>query len=131
MKKTYLIIFLILVMASQCFAFGDNRVIPSYWKTWTVRNETGTYSHTSVSTDIISKSNVLLGYQIMKIPNTLHSENVCTIYDGGYTSSDEILGEAECVDNSKAGDWFAFPRVIEKQIYVHQGANTQVTLFFE
>jgi hypothetical protein len=134
MKRILVLVLALCFLSTSAFAWGGDSgtgpgSTPSYWKTWTIKNTTGAYTLTSVSNDIIAKGNVILGFQIM--PLATSSENVVTIYDGGITSSDEIIGEAECAPESFDGLWFPRPRVVEKQIYIHQGPNTQVMIFFE
>jgi len=129
MKRILSIVFILCLIASNAFAFGPNYGQASAWKTWTVKNETGAYTLTSVSNDIIAKGNAILGFQIMPLDTS--SENVVTLYDGGITNSDEIIGEAECAPESFDGMWYPVPRILEKQLYIHQGPNTQVTIFFE
>lgn len=134
MKKILTIIISIFVLAEICFAWGGGDP-PSLgatpWKSWAVKNETGKYSLTAVDNSIIPKGTAILGYSVMQSNNALHSENVCTIYDGGITSSDEVIGEAEAVNFGKGGEWYPYPRTLEKQIYIHQGPNTVVALYFE
>ncbi len=132
MKKILLIVLAICFMASQCFGWGGqnyNSQSGTPWKTYCVTNTSGQYLLTAVSTDIIPKGTAILGYKIM--PVSTNSENVCTIYDGGVTSSDEIIGEAECAVASFDGEWYPYPRTLEKQIYIHQGPKTKVTIMFE
>jgi len=133
MKRIFLIAIACVFISSLAFAWGgqDQRSQQATpWKTYAVTNGNGTYLLTAVSTDIIPKGASILGYQIMGKPG-VGSENVCTIYDGGVTSMDEVLGEAECLTNTKGGEWYNYPRSLEKGIYIHQGPKTVITIFYE
>jgi hypothetical protein len=117
-----------MLLSSLAFGWGGNN--SSDWKSYAVTNTSGVYLLTALSTDIIPKGSAILGYQIMGIIGVA-SENVVTIYDGGVSSLDEVLGEAECLANTKGGDWYSTYKTLQKQIYIHPGPKTIVTIFFE
>lgn len=127
MKRILSIVLCLMFLSSIAFGWGGGSSTP--WKTYTVTNTAGTYLLTAVSTNIIPKGTAILGYKIMPVAS--NSENVCTIYDGGVSSLDEVIGEAECAPESFDGEWYPYPRTLEKQIYIHQGPNTKVSIFFE
>lgn len=133
MKRIVFIVLALCLISTLCFGWGSGLPVSSQgspWKSFAVTNTSGIYSLNSISTDIIPKGTSVLGYQILGIPGT-NSENVCTIYDGGTSELDEVIGEAECVQDSKGGEWYPYPRTLEKQIYIHQGPATIVTIYFE
>jgi hypothetical protein len=129
MKRVFLVALCFMFLSSLVFGWGGNN--SSDWKSYAVTNTSGVdYLLTAVSTDIIPKGSAILGYQIMGIPG-VHSENVVTVYDGGVTSLDEIIGEAECLTNTKDGEWYPAHKTLQEGIYIHQGPKTIVTIFFE
>ena len=132
MRKILALVLAFCFVSSLAFGWGGGdpqSANATPWKSYTVTNTSGVYLLTNVAVTIIPKKSSILGYKIM--PVNSHSENVCTIYDGGVTSSDEVIGEAECAPESWDGEWYPYPRTLEKQIYIHQGPNTKVTIFFE
>jgi hypothetical protein len=130
MKKLFLIVLCIAFIAPLAFGWGGNSSVD--WKSYSVTNNNGVYLLTAVSTNIIPKGSAILGYQLIgKALPLENSENVCTVYDGGVTSSDEVIGEAECVKNSRDGEWYSIPKTLQKQIYIHQGPKTIVTIFYQ
>lgn len=130
MKRVLSIALCLMFLCSLAFGWSEGN--SSDWKSYSVTNTLGTYKLTDVSTNIIPKGSAILGYQLIgKALPTENSENVCTIYDGGVSSSDEVIGEAECLKNTKDGDWYSKPKTLQKQIYIHQGPNTVVTIYFE
>lgn len=128
MKKLFLIALCLVLLTPLAFGWEGNN--SSDWKTYAVTNELGTYSLTAVSNDIIPKGSAILGYKLMGIPG-INGEYVCTVYDGGVSSSDEVLGEAETIVNVAGGDWFPKYKTLQKQVYIHQGPKTVVTIYFE
>jgi hypothetical protein len=127
MKKLFLVGLFLSLFTSFAFGWGGNT--SSDWKTYSVTNTLGSYKLTAVSNDIIPKGSAILGYKIM--PLSTSSENMCTIYDGGVSSLDEVIGEAECAPASFDGEWYPYRKTLQKQIYIHQGPNTVVTIMFE
>jgi hypothetical protein len=129
MKKLLLTILCMALLAPLAFGWSEGN--SSDWKTYAVTNTSGAdYLLTAVSTDIIPKGSAILGYEIMGIPG-INGEYVCTVYDGGVSSLDEVLGEAETVVNVPGGKWFGKSKTLQKQIYIHQGPKTVVTIYFE
>lgn len=136
MKRILLFTIALVLIASQCFAWGGNsdQGTPSRWKTFVVRNsDTALSQVTAISTGIIAPNkNVILGYDIMKYNMALGAEQWVAVYDGGLSTYDEILGEAEKeTANVPSPVWFPRPRTLEKQLYVNQGPNTMVIIYFE
>ncbi len=128
MKRIFLTVLCMALLTSLAFGWSEGN--SSDWKTYSVTNTLGTYKLTAVSTDIIPKGSAILGYKIMGIPG-VNGEYVCTVYDGGVSSLDEVLGEAETIVNVQGGEWFGKPKTLQKQIYIHQGPKTVVTIIFE
>ena len=134
MNRSILVVFILLAFVPSCFGWGGSEgpTTSSRWKTYTKKNETGAEIRESVSTSIIIPNvSVILGYEIYSEAG--NSENTVVLFDGaaGNYQTDELIGEAECEEDSFAGVWYPRPRIIEKQLCFYQGANTTVIIYFE
>jgi len=126
MKKRILLS-LILILSFSTAAFAQ---VPSHWKSTAVINDTDDYITTGISLDIIPRESIVLGWRMTRIPGK-NAELVVTIYDGPMTQWDEILDEAELEELTPGGLWFPRPKILDKQVYIHQGPGTIVTIYFE
>ena len=109
------------------------------WETYVSDNTTGYYKTTNVDiTTIIPKGigqNRVLGFTVMSLTGhggvTGGSEAVASLWDQVSGGTASILGEAEALDESFDGMWFAIPKILKNGLTIRQGANTRVIVYYE
>lgn len=123
-----LLIFTVLYCGNT-FAVGNIKTFESI-------NSTGGYQLNKVDTNLIRPNREkILGWCIIPYNLTLNSERVAGLYDtiknydGLGNTMVECIAETETDVNSGA-QWFAHGLVIETQLWIWQGPNTAVLIYY-
>ena len=131
--KIGLLICLCALLSTPAFGYfdRDNAVVSTY----EVNNSTGEYQRTDVPTALIPRNSRILGMVVMQFAAG-NSENVLSLYDTVGTTDDirtvsEVIAEAEASTNENNEVWFEYPRKVNQQLTVVQGANTSIQIYFE
>ena len=145
MKKILFIALLLcfILVSFNVFAAGDyvfTQPEGLNWLTYVSDNTGGQYKTTNVSTTtIVPKGlgqHMLLGFTVMSLTGhggvTGSSEAVASLWDEvSGTAGPGLLGEAEALDESFDGMWFAIPKILKYGLTIRQGANTRVIVYYE
>jgi hypothetical protein len=101
---------------------------------YSVTNATGSAKNTAVSTStIIPGKHRILGFRVCPVTSG-SGTNVGGLYDAASTSdlsSANLLGEDSSANTASAGYDFPAPIPLSNGLYVAQGAQTTVTIYYE
>ena len=118
------------VYAESLSRFSNNQNCKMY----SIVNTGATALSTGISTSTITVLNHrILGFTIAEADPSAASERIVALYDsatGGETVA-KLIDECETSDNVSATRFYPYPKSIETQLTVRQGANTIVTVYYE
>ena len=128
------VLVLILAFSGISYANSISDEVPVAWKSFIRENTTGSYMRWDVPVATLAPGRVILGFVVMVIDPSKHSEALLALYDGsggGGIASDECFDEAEADDASSKPSWYPYPRKILTQLSFHLGPNARAIIYWE